>query len=344
MIAIDWSHTKELTTYDGKKVRIESQKALLSRLKKDGQGESTTRIISSKYFNSPSVIIENGSPQNLIYNILLTGTQVYLIDNHATEQYRQENNIEKTDENDAKIIYELALNGYKNKLREVTLDDRQMMIKDLYHQYCRYQKARVAMENMKKAHMRHYQGLESTTFFNSNIQINSKPDLLPYTIAIDTLEAREKSLLKSIESIFKDLPLFESGGESIQVFKFNTAFQPPDIRGLGKRIWIGIIATCNPRDFRCLSAYLRYCGLNQSTIESHKYNRHARMLYHMLAESVIKARNIEYRATYDKCKEDIATSHPDYTKLHIHNAALNRTATFLAKSIYNYVHNEVEER
>ena len=40
-------------------------------------------------------------------------------------------------------------------------------------------------------------------------------------------------------------------------------------------------------------------------------------------------------------KVDIAEKHPDYTKGHIHNAALNRTATFLAKEIYKHNTKEV---
>ena len=40
MIAVDWSHTKDLTTYDGKKVRVETIRQLLSRIGKatDGGG------------------------------------------------------------------------------------------------------------------------------------------------------------------------------------------------------------------------------------------------------------------------------------------------------------------
>jgi len=105
---------------------------------------------------------------------------------------------------------------------------------------------------------------------------------------------------------------------------------------LGKRIWLGLMVTANPRDFKCLSAYLRFCGRISDVIKSHKYNRHARMLYHMLAEGIMKQKDARFRPVYDKCKTDIAEKYPDYTKLHIHNAALNRTATFLAKEIFNH--------
>lgn len=343
MIAVDWSHTKDLTTFDGKKVRVESQKALLSRLSKmDGKGEeSGVSVKSNRRLNSPLVILEQGCPLNLIYNILLTGTQVYTIDNHATEQYRKEHDIDKTDENDAKIIFELSNNGYKDKLQLVTLNDKQLMIKDLYHQYCRYQKARVAMQNMKKAHMRHYSGLgESMGHIYSMVKINPKPDLLPYTIAIDTLKEREKGLLKKIEKLIKEVPLPMLGGESKRPLMSTISVHSPNIKDLGNRLWIGIIATCNPAYFKNVSSYLRYCGLTEDVLKSNKYSRHAKMLYHMLAEAILKGKDPIFRPIYDKCKADIAEKHPEYTKLHIHNAALNRTATFLAKHIYQHFHQD----
>lgn len=336
VIAIDWSHTKDLTTYDGKKLRVESQKTLLSRLSKDGKGEeSKKQVKSTNYPHSPSVVLEQGCPLNLVYNILLTGTQVYTIDNHTTEQYRKEHGVEKTDENDAKIIYELSLNGAKDTLRLITLDSKLIQLKDLYHQYCRYQKARVAMQNMRRGHLRHYGGLgESIKVAQSNTISYPKPDYLPYDIAIDTLQGKEKGLLKKLQETMKGIPSFESGGESKALVQSIYNLQPPHIKGLGQRIWIGLMVTCNPSAFKCLSAYLRYCGLTSDVIKSHKYSRHAKMLYHMLAESILKAKDPVFRPIYDKCKEDIANTHPDYTKLHIHNAALNRTATFLAKNIY----------
>lgn len=332
-IAIDWSHTKDLTTYDGKKVRVETLKRLLPRIA-DGD-ESRGWIKSISCVQSPSAILEQGCPMSLIYNLVKGGVQVSLIDNKATENYRKEHNIEKTDENDAKIIWELSQNG--TRLHPITVDDSLLQLHDLYHQYCRYQKARVAMGNMKKAHQRHYKGArESKTELQSKLYTYLAPDLSPYDIAIDTLKAREKSLIKQVEQIAKGLPLFEAGGESKGIENSTSHIQPPAIKGLGKRIWVGIMVTANPSTFKCLSAYLRFCGLTGDVIKSHKYNRHAKMLYHMLAEEVMKQRDPTFRPIYDMCKADIGEKHPDYKKIHIHNAALNRTATFLAKEIYSW--------
>jgi hypothetical protein len=327
MIAIDWSHTKGLTTFDGETVRTESLKQLLSRLSKISEGGESIQHMKSKTksknaVHPPLAVLEQGCPMSLIYNLTCKGIIVKLIDNRASEKYRNEHNIEKTDENDAKIIWHLANNG--SKLQEITIDNKTLQIHDLYHQYFRYQKARVALQLMKKGHMRRYgSGVgESIHPLKSSVQVQLTPDLSTYDIAIKPLLAKEKLLMQQLGN-FKLEP-------------------PPDIKGLGRRIWIGLMVTANPINFLCISSYLRFCGLKEDAVTKSKYNRHARMLYHMLAKEILIKKDPEYRAVYDRCKSDIALKHPDYTKMHIHNAALNRTATFLAKAVFRHCHNGQE--
>jgi len=353
MLAVDWSHTKGLVTFDGKKLRIEDKKSLIKRLQKKNKdgGESIFRLESTIIahspssildkdgeesmsavksivpLHSPSLVLEQGCPTSLIYDLLRAGSLVYLISNRATQDYRVDQGIEKTDENDARIIYELANNG--TKLRQVNFNDRDIEMHSLYHQYCRYQKARVAMQNQKKAHLRHFGDGESIIRLKSRVLVQPSSDTLPYDIAIDTLKAKERSLLAKLKPLV-------AGGESNGGIQSIIFVQPPAIKGLGDRIWAGLIITANPIYFEHLSAYLRFCGLTGDVIESHKYNRHARMLYHMLADEVMKQKDPTFRPIYDKCKADIAKRHLDYTKLHIHNAAMNRTATMLAKAIFQY--------
>lgn len=317
-IAVDWSHTKGLTTYDGKKVRVEDRRSLLQRLKKLGKRgqESNLLIESIKEVHCPTIILEEGCPASLIYDLLLTGSQVQLISNRATEDYRVKHGIAKSDENDARIMWELANGGAK--LRPVNPDDNWLQLHSLYKQYCRYQKARVAMQNMKKAYLRQFGDEESG--FGSHLS----GDTAPYDIAIDTLKVKEDNVMAKLT------PLVSRG-------KSKSVLSPPSIKGLGNRIWAGIVVTANPNDFKCLSAYLRFCGLTEDVIKSHKYNRHAKMLYHMLAEMVMQHGGPAFRPIYDKCKVDVAGKNPSYTKMHIHNAALNRTATMLAKHIFRHV-------
>lgn len=329
MIAVDWSYTKDLTTFDGQKVRVETREALLKRLEK----ESNSPLKSKDRIHF--LVLEQGCPLSLLFYFVKHGVEVKTISNRATEEFRKVNKLEKSDETDARIIYGLASNG--EVLQPVGVNDRLIQMQDIYHQYCRYQKARVAMQNMKKAHERTYRdgGSESITIVVSNTPLQL-PDLSPYDIAISSLETREKTLLKKLGQIYKGIPLFEkAGGESNENILSSISSQPPAIKGLGTRIWLGILVTANPQSFKCLSAYLRFCGLTNNTFsETHKYNRHARMLYHMLAGQVLKQRDPKFRPIYDKCKADLVGEHPDYTKGHIHNAAMARVSTFLAKEIF----------
>lgn len=361
MIAIDWSHTKGLTIYNGERVSIIDRKALLKRLEESikrvnsigvlhsslgADGESSGLIKSSPYFNppAPTAILEQGCPLSLIYDILKTGCEVKVISNRATQDYRMEHSIEKSDETDAKIIYELANNGAK--LTPVSLEDNQIQLFDLYQRYKRYQKARVSLQNMCKAYTRQFgdgestplfksmQGLnpspvlegegESTGTLKSNFAVNPSPSdgTLPYDIGIDTLKAAENSCLKKLVKLAPPVP------------------QALKIKGLGPRLWAGIYITANPANFPTLSSYLRYCGLVDKEQLGTRWNRHACMLYHLLAEEVMQKRDERFRPIYDQCKADIAGRCPEYTKLHIHNAALNRTATFLAKEVYRVVASE----
>jgi len=327
-IAIDWSHTKGLTTFDGKKLRVEDRKSLLKRLhnSKDGE-ESSNDFQSILFIHSPSVILEEGCPISLLYDLVRVGCEVKTISNRASQDYRVTHNIEKTDENDAKIIWELSNNGAT--LKTVAITDKSLQLHSLYNQYCRYQKARVAMQNQKKAYLRHFGDGKSILNVKSKINLQPSSDVVPYDIAIDTLKTKEHSLLAALKPLVV-------GSESRKELKSSARVQPPAIRGLGDRIWAGIVVTANPTNFKCLSAYLRFCGLTNDAVESHKYNRHARMLYHMLSEETMKQKDSVFRPIYDKCKADIAGKHPDYTKMHIHNGALNRTATMLAKTIFNH--------
>ena len=360
MLAIDWSHTKGLTTYDGKKLLTIDRKALLKRLAGESKlalksrleinpastgadGESIEDLKSTRGINpsAPVVILEQGCPLSLIYDILKAGCQVKVISNRATEDYRVEHSIEKSDETDTKLIYELATNGAK--LTPVSLDDTQIQLVNLYQRYKRYQKARVAMMNMKKGYIRQFGDGKSMSDVKSMSGLNPSPaiegeeesidlikarkvfnpspsdGILPYDIGIDTLKAAEKGCLKKIIKLAPSVP------------------QSLKIRGLGPRLWAGIFITANPANFPTLSSYLRYCGLVNLDQLNHKWNRHARMLYHLLADEVMKLGDEHFRPVYDQCKADITRRYPEYTKAHIHNAALNRTATFLAKEVYREV-------
>ncbi len=191
-------------------------------------------------------------------------------------------------------------------LVQSSLNSKELKTYSLYNQYCRYQKARVATKNMMLSHLRHY----------------GDADLSAYQVAIIALQQREKTVLKELCEIF-EVKAYDRRGM-------------PDIKGLGVRIWIGLMITANPMNFKAMSSYLRFCGLTGDVIQNHKYNRHAKSLYHMLSEQILKRGDGKFRPLYDKLKADMAIKYAGQSRVRINNAALNRTSTFLAKEIYHF--------
>jgi hypothetical protein len=318
-IAVDWSHTKGLTTYDGKKVRVEKRESLLQRLRKLHKQckEAIKRPKSESTVQCPMVILEEGCPVSLISDLLIQGNQVQLISNRATEDYRVKHSTNKSDENDAKIMWKLARGGAKLN-PPPDFDDNWLQLYSLYKQFHRYQKARVAMQNMKLAYSRYFGDGESE--YASYLFV----DTTPYDDAIRNLKAKENSVKVKLTHLMSD-------GESRLLPTI------PPIKGLGSGIWAGIVATANPSFFKCRSAYLRFCGLTKDAKNSKRYSRHARYLYYMLAKMVVQYNDPTFRPRYDKCKADIAYRNPSYTPEHLHYAALNRTSTLLAKRIFGHV-------
>jgi hypothetical protein len=283
LIAIDWSTSKQLTTFDGKVTRKEPLNTFINR------------ILDIKPIK---IVLEESCPLVILHQLLIHKMPTYFIDIYTTQRYRDECKIRKTDSNDAQIIWHESQKD--NHLRKVKLTNTDIQLYGMYNRYCRLQKARVALDNMRTSHLKHFGIVE----------------LEAYDKAITILHDKEKDMIKKITHA--------------------DILNKPKIKGLGKRIWVGILITAHPRQFPCLSAYLRFCGLTKDSKEAHKYNRHIRSLYFMLSEEIMRKRDIEFRPIYDKCKADLKERFPLHNKAHIHRAALNRTATFLAKAIYNH--------
>jgi len=320
MIAIDWAHTKKLVSFDGVKVREESRASLLKRLRIGD--DSVLSLKSNPLVNSPTVveesietvksggslnsaiILETGCPHSLTYDLVRLGYPVQFIKGQDVKALRDMNGHEKGDVSDTMLIHFLASIKPNLLSAPVTMSDSTMQATDAYRRYYRIQSARVALQNQGTGFKRCFGGISEEL-----------------ETALGTLKAAETSYLKKAESLVPEMPL-----------------ELRQIKGLGDRLWTGIIVTANPVKFKTLSRYLRFCGLVSKEQIGPNYNRHARMLYHQLAKSVAMMQSEpHYRALYDKCKLDIAERFPDYTKGHVHNAAMNRVSTFLAKEIYRVV-------
>jgi hypothetical protein len=311
MIAVDWSHTKGFATYDG--TNSENHKTRASFL-------SWPRKLRQNA--EKPVILEDGCPVSLQLDVANEGNPVLLISNKATERYRAEHGTPKSDEVDATIIWKLANSGIQ--LTPAKLDPERLELRFLYRQFLRYQKTRIAVGNTQKNYSRYYRAKE---LVSDNPSLD---DTTPYDTAKNALKRAEYALMKRASRL-------------VSTSQSKSMPPQPQFTGLADRIWIGILATANPVDFKCKSSYLRFCGLTEDVRKNKNYNRRAKKLYHMLAEKVWYHEDKDFRPIYDQCKADIHDKHPDYDDKHLHYAALIRTATYLAKHVFEYVKGEAIE-
>ena len=306
-IAVDWSLKKKFATYDGTKSKKHDNRAsFLSWLRKLGHNTDTT------------VILEQGCPYSLVLDIQSEGNPVSLISNKATKLYRVEHGIPKTDEGDATIIWNLA-NSRPQDLKPALKDYRRLRLRFLYRKFSRYQKARITAQHIERSQLRYFPE-EQLASGDPSTDCATR-----YHSATEALLEAEKAAMKEATD-----QLSRAQSKSIP--------PRPRIRGLGNRIWIGILATANPVDFKCRSSYVRFCGLTQDAKESKNYSRQAKKLYHQLAIAVaVRHKNEDYVPIYDRWKLDIKAKHPDYDDNRVEKAALIRIATLLANDIFKYI-------
>ena len=89
MIAIDWSHAKELVLYDGKTFTNTNRKDLV------------------KYLNHDSVVMEQGAPVSLSW-FIFRKCPLYFVNSKKVVKYRRNNDLEKFDEMDSLVIWTVA--------------------------------------------------------------------------------------------------------------------------------------------------------------------------------------------------------------------------------------------
>lgn len=255
------------------------------------------------------VAIEAGAPLQLLFELLRQGREVILIDAKAVKARRDEFNIEKTDETDANLIKSLGDEGLGRLLFK---EAKAIKLVHCYARYLKNQKARIALSNIWEGHKRYFGDWLSSA------------DKFAYEYSLEQIEAAEHSCLDELESLSPNPPT-----------------QLRRLKGLGARLWGGIVATADPRLFQHQHQYLAYCGLTAKSRNSQKFSRKARVVYFLLAEQMLKQKNEEYRKIYDEAKQESVERHErgeckcKYPKAHNHKVGMNRVSTALAKEVYN---------
>lgn len=292
MLAIDWAYTKELVLFDGEKVFNTDHKGL------------------SKYLDT-EVVIEAGAPISLCWNIFRK-TKLYYVLPVKTKEYRETHSIEKSDEADARVIWQLAQD--KANLIEASINQRAIRLAMLYHMYLTYQKAQYNLENQIRAAKQYY-GEYAGQLFGMEL-------------AVDQLAPKHEGLLREIDLIAPKLPP-----------------QLKKIKGFGIRMWAGIICVASPQHFNSVNAYLKYCGYIDRDVLKNKFSRDAKLVYWLLTDQIVKQRTEPYRSKYDEIKQKQGELHPEWLKKsgykegkgRIDNIARNRVGTMLAKDVFRIV-------
>ena len=274
MLAIDWAHTKKLIACGG---------------------DGTTAMTPDELLELPEtdIVVEDSCPFKLLLRLLKAGKAVSTIPGQEVAGLRKERGLDKSDEVDAQLIYELA-----PKAQPLSLDSHEVKLKEIYYRFISYQKTRIVLENQLRAFRQTFGGQAD----------------LGFTIATEAIAAQEHSYLERLKKFIPRPP------------------QPlAKIKGLGDRLWAGLLVVAHPKRFPTLGAYLRFCGLKQGN----RYNRHARMLYYLLAKEVVMQKDKEFYPLYQKMKADLGERNPEWKKGHLDKAARNRVATMIAKRVYN---------
>lgn len=126
----------------------------------------------------------------------------------------------------------------------------------------------------------------------------------------------EKQLDQDIASVVRDEPMYE---------------HIIALRGIGPILAAKMIAMIDIERAPTVSALWRYAGYavidgeREKPVKGEKlhYNKRLKIALRLVAESFIKS-NSSYRAIYDAAKPHYAEAHPDWTPLHVHNAAMRK--------------------
>lgn len=136
--------------------------------------------------------------------------------------------------------------------------------------------------------------------------------------------------LKKIESL-KNKMVREFKKLSLEYKEFSGF----NIRGIGAITLMTILAYAHPNRFPSLRKFLFYCGYKQSSRVLKHYNRKIKPAMYNSVLCVIKYKDEKFYPLYLKLKDEISKQFPNKSKYTQNKMAMNRTATFILKEIYD---------
>jgi hypothetical protein len=157
-------------------------------------------------------------------------------------------------------------------------------------------------------------------FGNRLAAIENGMDESPYRHYIESwykrFEEIEKDLDQSIADLAEDFPIVE---------------RMTRVKGVGKTLAMKVAVMIDIRKADTISALWRYAGYavidgqreKPTKGEKLHYNARLKTACYLVGSSFLKS-NSPYRRIYDDAKEYYQANRPDWTKAHVHNAAMRK--------------------
>ena len=301
-IAIDWSVSKDMFyTENGEKVKKipatkESFQKFLDKLKGD----------TGLYF-------EAGGGDIFKLMAHKNGCKVFIIPGKQTKEEREKLGIEKTDENDVKIIHLMAVNNPK-KFRQFSERD------ELVSKICIAFKSRKDVEESLVRAKNRLFALESQMDLLNIPKKDREKRIQNKQAIIEQLEKDFTFETRSLEKLVKQHPLWNS--------------YLKDEKGIGPAVAGGIISQVKDVSrFDNKYSLRHYAGMITKK-GNQDFNHKLKRALYFFATGIIKNRNPKWRTLYDNMKIYYRDKHSDWSKGKVNNYAIKFVQTKFLDNFY----------
>jgi len=292
VVAIDWALKKPIIAYDGREItKFES-------------------IDDFKNALNTVVLCEEGVPHSLF----TIEKPIMLVPGAIVKQKRNELGLEKSDENDAKTIYLLYQENPSLFRQLKERDINRELLRKKVKAYLRYEKMRIAAENMNRSLINEYGDFEDIGKINLMINMCKREE-----------EKIEKDIEKILTAHFHE--------ETRELLK---------IKGLSYILIAKLLAFIGDINrFDKPSQLVAYAGIapgkGKHKGKDYNYSRDLQALLlgkQQICDEFIMKRVEPYRTIYDNYKKRLQNERPDESKIHIDSMARRKVADKFIKDVW----------
>lgn len=311
--AIDWATKKDLTVYDGKKVKsisntIEEFDKFIDKL-----GGSATNIVTKSSISKqpPSILLfEEGGADMQKLKAYRAGHKVLTIPGKKIRDYRVSLGEEKSDEKDAELIYKYFMKesggsakSLMSKNAKISLPPSpfrlfQELDADIAEVKILFREHEDSKQNMVREKNKLF--AFSNKYKLANVASNQGEKIILSKKA--SIKEKEKQL-GIIKLILKD---------KVKKFPIWKKYLK-DIKGIGPVIASGLIGEIGNKTFDSKESIKHYSGI-MPRAEGYSFNRKLKAILFQFIEGVIKFKTPKWREMYDSIKAYYTDKHEDWSK------------------------------